>query len=51
MNSLSPHLKTLVDDKKWRVREAAYQTLIDLALQYQVFYRIYLLILELGNIH
>jgi len=35
MNSLIPHVKNLMEDKKWRVREATYQTLIDLALSYQ----------------
>lgn len=35
MTSLVTPLKNLIEDKKWRVREATYQTLIDLALQYQ----------------
>jgi len=36
MQALSSHLKTLIEDKKWRVREALYNTLFDLALVYQV---------------
>jgi len=35
MHSISSHLKTLLEDKKWRVREALYNTLFDLALVYQ----------------
>jgi serine/threonine-protein phosphatase 2A regulatory subunit A len=35
MQALSSHLKTLIEDKKWRVREALYNTLFDLALVYQ----------------
>jgi len=35
MNSLVPHLKNLIEDKRWRVREATYDTLADLALLFQ----------------
>ena len=35
MQALSSHLKALIEDKKWRVREALYNTLFDLALVYQ----------------
>jgi hypothetical protein len=36
MNSLGPHLKNMIEDKRWRVREATYEALADLALLYQV---------------
>lgn len=35
MQSLTSHFKTFLEDKKWRIREAAYITLFDLALAYQ----------------
>jgi len=35
MTSLTPQLKVLLEDKKWRVREQIYNTLFDLANTYQ----------------
>lgn len=35
INPLAPHLKTLLEDKRWRVRESIYDVLADLALIYQ----------------
>jgi len=35
MNSLTPHFKILLDEKRWRVREATYDVLVDLALLFQ----------------
>jgi len=34
MNSISPHFKNLMDDKKWRVREALYSSLVELAAHF-----------------
>ena len=36
LNPLVPHIKNLLEDKKWRVRIAGYETIVDLALYYQV---------------
>ena len=36
LNSLIPHIKNLLEDKKWKVRIAAYETIVDLGLFYQV---------------
>jgi len=36
MNQLVPHFKILLEEKKWRVREATYEALVDLALLFQV---------------
>jgi len=45
MNPLVQHLKNLIDDKKWRVRIAAYETISELALFYQN-YDLYTKIME-----
>ena len=36
MTAISGQIKALLEDKKWRVREAVYNTLFDLATAYQV---------------
>lgn len=36
MNPLMSHVKNLMEDKKWRVRIAAYETITTIALQFKV---------------
>lgn len=36
MNPLMIHVKNLMEDKKWRVRIAAYETIHNIALQFKV---------------